>query len=120
MKILIVDDSAFARQFVKKVIVEKLSGIEYVFAASGEEGYDMFLAEKPDFVITDLLMPGIGGQAMIEKIRQKDPGSRIIVVSSDVQRAIRAEIAELGVLCFINKPISDESKIELINFLQGA
>ncbi len=120
MKILIVDDSAFARQFIKKVIMENCPGVECVFAASGEEGYEVFLAEKPDFVVTDLLMPGIGGQAMIRQIRQKDPQSRIIVVSSDVQRAIRAEVSDLGVLRFINKPISDENRAEFISLLQGA
>jgi two-component system, chemotaxis family, chemotaxis protein CheY len=120
MKVLIVDDSSFARQFIKKVITEHLQDIEFCFAASGEEGFDMFLAENPDFVITDLLMPGIGGQAMIGLIREKAPACRIIVVSSDVQRAVKAEISELGVLRFINKPLNDENKTELIRILQEA
>lgn len=119
MRVLIVDDSGFARQFARKFITDRCPDIECLMAASGEEGYEMYLEFKPDFVISDLLMPGIGGEAMISMIREADRGSRIIVVSSDIQKAVKEEMAQMGVVAFINKPLNDENGQVLINILEG-
>lgn len=118
MKILIVDDSVFAQQYTKNM-VRKYIDAEFLFAASGEIGYHMFMSEKPDIIISDLLMPGIGGQGMIEKIRKVDKECKIIVVSSDIQKAVKEEIAQLGVLGFINKPLNDEGALKLIDAIGG-
>jgi len=119
MRVLIVDDSAFARQYTKKFIMERYPDAEFLFAANGEQGHEMYLVEKPDYIITDLLMPGIGGQAMVDMIRLVDKGSKIIVLSSDIQRSLKEEMAQLGVLEFINKPLNDENGRVLINVLEG-
>ena len=115
MKILIVDDSIFVRQFIKKYLLEINSSVELDFAATGEEGYDMYAEKSPDLVITDLLMPGMGGQAFIEKIRKTDKKTRIIVLTADIQKTVKEEISALKVTAFLNKPINRES----IKFISG-
>jgi len=115
MKILVVDDSIFVRQFLKKYLIEINPIVELDFAASGEEGYNMYTEKKPDLVITDLLMPGMGGQAFIEKIRKTDSKTKIVVLSADIQKSVKAEIAELNVSAFLNKPINRDS----IQFISG-
>lgn len=119
MRVLIVDDSAFARQVAKKLIMDRYPDAEFLFASNGEQGYEVYIEEKPDFIISDLLMPGIGGQEMISMIRQVDRDSRVIVLSSDIQRAVKEEMAQLGVLGFINKPLNQENGHVLINVLEG-
>jgi len=115
MKILVVDDSIFVRQFLKKYLLEINKNVELDFAASGEEGYEMYIEKKPDLVITDLLMPGMGGQAFIEKIRKADIKTKVVVLSADIQKSVKAEIAELKVSAFLNKPINRDS----IQFISG-
>ncbi len=115
MKILVVDDSIFVRQFLKKYLLEINPTVELDFAASGEEGYDMYTEKNPDLVITDLLMPGMGGQAFIEKIRKDDKKTKIVVLSADIQKSVKTEIAELRVSAFLNKPINRDS----IKFISG-
>lgn len=119
MRILIVDDSTFAQHFTKKMILEAFPQAELLFAGSGEQGYEMYLKARPDYIVTDLLMPGMGGQAMIEKIRQIDRMSKIIVLSSDIQRAVKEEISLLGALYFINKPLTEQNGKFLITLLGG-
>lgn len=115
MKILIVDDSIFVRQFVKKYLLDINPSIELDFAASGEEGYDMYLEKHPYLIMTDLLMPGMGGQAFIEKVRNTDKKTKIIVLTADIQKTVKEEIAALKVTAFLNKPINRDS----IKFISG-
>ncbi len=119
MKILIIDDSVFAQQYVRKAIANKYPDAEFLFAGTGELGYEAYTAHKPDYVITDLLMPGLGGQALIERIRKVDTECKIIVISSDIQKAVKDEVRSLGVTCFINKPLNQEKADMLNNILGG-
>jgi CheY-like chemotaxis protein len=64
MKILAVDDSYFIRQYMKKCLMSLDPSIELTLAASGEEGFEQYLAIRPDLIFTDLLMPGIGGEGL--------------------------------------------------------
>lgn len=119
MRILIVDDSVFAQQFTKKEIVKKYPDAEILTACSGEQGFEVFQVSKPDFVITDLLMPGIGGKAMVEKIRSTGIDCKIIVLSSDIQKTVREEMEQLGILFFVNKPLTGE-RTQFLTDLLGA
>jgi len=119
MKILIVDDSVFAQRYTEKQILGKCPDAELIFASSGEEGYRQYKEQKPDYVITDLLMPGIGGQRMISMIREYDADSKIIVLSSDIQRAVKQEVEQLGIIMFLNKPLDEEKSIILANIFRG-
>lgn len=115
MIVLVVDDSIFVRQFLKKYLLEINPTVELDFAASGEEGYEIYLEKHPYLIITDLLMPGMGGQAFIERIREADQKTKIVVLSADIQKTVRKEIEELKVTAFLNKPITKES----IRFISG-
>lgn len=119
MRILIVDDSVFAQQIVKREILKKFPDAEVLSASSGELGYETFLFAKPDFVITDLLMPGIGGKEMVKKIREKSSDCKIIVLSSDIQKSVKDDMFSLGVLFFINKPLTEERAL-ILNDLLGS
>ncbi len=107
MKILIVDDSVFSQKSMQKIVREKYPNADIIFASSGEDGYHLFSQHNPDYIITDLLMPGIGGITMIKMIRKLDEKSKIIVISSDIQKAVKSEMSQLDIP-FINKPLHDE------------
>jgi two-component system chemotaxis response regulator CheY len=115
MTILVVDDSIFVRQFMKKYLLKINQTVEIDFASSGEEGYEIYCEKHPYLIITDLLMPGMGGQAFIEKIRKTDLKTKIIVLSADIQKTVKEEIAALKVTAFLNKPINKDS----VMFISG-
>lgn len=114
MKVLLVDDSNFVRQFIKKYLIQLDPSLEIKQACTGEEGFDCYLRLKPDLIITDLLMPGMGGEAFVRKIRENDASIKIIVLSADVQKSVKDELYSLNVTAFLNKPVTMDN-IKLIS-----
>ncbi len=104
-KILIIDDSAFSRNSIKKILG---SGYVYVEASSGEQGLEIYPQAQPDLVILDLTMPGMGGLETLERMRKLAPGARVIIGSADIQTFNRNRTQELGALGFINKPFDKD------------
>ncbi|MDD9942894.1 MAG: response regulator [Myxococcales bacterium] len=105
-RILIIDDSAFTRRQLKKVLASLEH--EVVEADSGKDGLEKLVAHKPDFVISDLLMPEMDGFQFIDAVRKGDPElarTPILVLSADVQEASRNRTLDLGAERFLNKPV---------------
>ncbi len=120
MKVLIVDDSLFFKSFMLKLFAKYLPECDLITASNGSEGFYLYQQEKPQVVLTDLLMPGLNGQELIKQIRAGDANTKIIVISADVQKAIRQEVEQMGVLAFFNKPLNDEKANQLISLLKEA
>ncbi len=106
-KILIVDD--------EEIIVRLLSmslrsdGYETVTAYNGEQALEVFAAENPDIVVTDIKMPGMDGLELLKRIKEKDADKEVIIVTGhgDIDSTIIA--LQYGASDFINKPVRDES-----------
>ncbi len=107
-KVLVVDDSAFSRRTITKML-EGLERIEVVgYATNGEEGIHKVAALKPDLVTLDLEMPKMDGFTFLRilTVRFSIP---VIVVSalSGADKVFKA--LELGALDFVAKPSSGAS-----------
>lgn len=93
--ILVVDDEELIREISQEVLAS--SGYTVLLAASGEEALEIFAREQEriDLVITDLGMPGMGGEALLARLLQLDPKAKVIVssgyaVAMDSQRLQKA------------------------------
>jgi CheY-like chemotaxis protein len=111
-KVLIIDDSMFTRNMIIKMI-EKM-GHETIGASDGQEGLDKILNEKPDIVITDLLMPKMEGTELLSAMNEKKLNIPVIVISSNIQDTVRQECLELGASEFLSKPPNTENLQKLI------
>jgi len=109
LKVLVVDDSIFVRHFIKKLILDTYPETEVLFAASGEEGYESYKNNKPDIIITDLLMPGVDGHEFIKMVKSDNEDVKIFVLSADIQNAVKQEVLGYGVTAFLNKPLNEEN-----------
>lgn len=78
-KILVIDDDALVRHTISRIL--ERSGYQVVLAADGAEGVARFRAERPDLVITDLIMPEKEGIETIIEMLREDPAARIVAVS---------------------------------------
>ena len=117
-KVLIVDDSVFSQKIAANLIKKYMGDVELSFANDGEEGIELYEKLKPDFVITDLLMPKLSVQELIRLIKAHDKLAEIIVISADVQKNIREEVEAYNILAFLNKPLQDEKAQLICNLMR--
>lgn len=83
-KILLVEDDAIARRSMERLICTdaRLAAVEpqVVQAASGQQGLAMFVAERPDIIITDLFMPAMDGFAFSRAVREAPFGTDVPII----------------------------------------
>ena len=100
-KIILVDDNAVVRDMLVDLVASL--GYSVDAAESGEEALAMFDRGQYDFVLTDLLMPGMTGWDVLEAVRQRDPQMPVIIITgSPVVGDVRA--AQPGV-AVLKKPV---------------
>lgn len=103
IRVLVVDDSAFNRVSIGKML-EQIPEVQIVgYAADGEAGLKKVLELKPDLVTLDLEMPKMGGFSMLRLIMQSCP-TPVIVISSRSSEGDVFKALELGAIDFVAKP----------------
>ncbi len=103
VRVLVVDDSAFNRVSIGKML-EKISGAQVVgYAPDGEIGLRKALELKPDLITLDLEMPKMGGFTMLRLVMQSCP-TPVIVISSRSSEGDVFKALELGAIDFVAKP----------------
>jgi two-component system, chemotaxis family, chemotaxis protein CheY len=107
-KVLIVDDSTLTRRSLRQIL--ESVGCQVVEAEDGLIALERYFLEKPDVVMLDLVMRGMYGLDVLQKLRELDPSARVIVVSADIQSSSQELAAQAGARGFINKPF-DKSEI---------
>ena len=111
-KILVVDDSGYARRILRQTL-EPL-GHAVIEAGSGMAGLEAFAVHAPDVVLLDLTMEDVGGLEVLTRLREIDPGARVIVVSADIQRSTGQQVAEAGAFRFLAKPADAGELVEAV------
>ncbi|NOY43316.1 MAG: response regulator [Planctomycetes bacterium] len=111
-RILVVEDSMLSRRMVVDALKE--AGYETSEAKNGEMGLEMFRENRPDCVVSDLLMPIMDGQTLLGHIRELDTEVPVIIASADIQQSSRDICESLGINGFLNKPVKSADLLERI------
>jgi two-component system chemotaxis response regulator CheY len=112
MKALVVDDSALSRRMVRGCL-ESL-GHSITEASDGTSALERYTLDRPDFVVLDLVMPGISGFDTLALLRKIDPVAKVIKCTADLQVLSRDRVKEMGAAGLINKPIDvDKLSVKL-------
>lgn len=101
-RILIVDDSVFARSRLKRSF--EGAGHEVVgVAGDGEQAFEMFKSLQPELVTLDYFMSDISGEAVLKEIIQYDPVARVLVISGSDDQSVEERVLQAGAKDFIKK-----------------
>ena len=91
------------------------AGYEVAEAEDGLIALERYFLEKPDLVILDLVMNGMMGLDVLQKLHEMDPKVRAIVVSADIQHSSREMAVAGGARDFLNKPVDRASLLSAVS-----
>lgn len=110
--VLVIDDESSIRQSVSGVLKDE--GYRVQLASSGKEGIEAIRAERPDAVLLDIWMPEMDGIETLKQIKAEWPDQIVIMMSGhgNIETAVRA--TKFGAFDFIEKPLSIERILVLL------
>lgn len=117
-KVVLVDDHRMVREGLKAL----LSGEEDIQvvgeASSGEEALDRVRELRPDVLIMDLQMPGMGGLEAIRQVKDMSPGTSIVVLTVDNAEVVLLEAVRAGAAGYVLKDASAELLVQSIRLIK--
>jgi diguanylate cyclase (GGDEF)-like protein len=113
-KILIIDDTDLMVKLITDILEEK--GYEVVSANNGTDGIKMVMAEKPDLVLLDVVMPGIDGFEVCKLLRQDESNNLmpIIILTGQGNEEDKLAGLELGADDYITKPFNPRELVSRV------
>ena len=113
--IVVVDDEPQYREIVRFLIASVSDTIVVGEASDGEEALALARRERPDIVITDLVMPRLNGIDLTKRIRQELPQTRVILMSSFTEDAYRMMASDSGADVFVSKQVIFDNLLPAIS-----
>ena len=114
IKVTIVDDHELVRTGIIRLLKD-VSGIEVVAeASSGEEAVQLVRQHKPDVVLMDVNMPGIGGFEATRKLVQMYPDLKVIVVTIHMDDPFPSRMLQAGAMGYLTKGCGVEEIVTAI------
>jgi CheY-like chemotaxis protein len=114
-KILVIDDNIVVRNTIAQIL--ETEGYSVISAEDGRRGLSMFRSEKPDLVITDIIMPEKEGIETIRDIRGEYPEAKIIAISGGgrIGNTDFLKIArQLGASDVVAKPLDPDQFVAIV------
>lgn len=104
--VLVIDDEAHIRRVIE--LKFKNQGYRVTTAVNGEEGLDLIKSQKPDIVITDIMMPKLDGKALCERVNElkKERPFLTIVMTCRISPTEQDWIDQMQDTVFVEKPFS--------------
>lgn len=119
MRILLVDDHAIVRAGLRSLLTAALPA-EIREAASGEEALALVQSARPDLVLLDLNLPGIGGLEVLRRLARERPAPRVLVLSMHADRVHAARALEAGAMGYLSKNAGpDEVRLAIRRVTEG-
>jgi DNA-binding response OmpR family regulator len=108
-KVLYVEDEIFLAKIVSETLQGR--GYEVVLESDGGRATDVFVKEKPDVCILDVMLPNKDGFMIADEIRDRDPDVPIIFLSARSQTSDVVNGFKMGANDYVRKPFSIEELI---------
>lgn len=118
-RILLIEDNEDIREYLKIMLHETYIILE---ANNGEEGYQLALQEIPDLIISDVMMPGLNGLEICQKLKGDERTSHIPIILLTARQSdeYRAEGYGVGADAYIIKPFNTHVlRSRITNLIQG-
>jgi DNA-binding NtrC family response regulator len=109
-RVLVVDDELGVRESVRILLSE---GYEVATVASGDLALEAIQRERPHLVLLDIIMPGMDGMELLERVRVSDPGLPVVILTATKTVKTAVAAMKLGAFDYLQKPF-DVDELRLI------
>ncbi len=119
-KVMVVDDEASLLELVKAVLGQE--GFKVIAVTNGPECLEKLKEVKPDLILMDMMMPGMSGREVTEKIRANPKTSSIKIAFLTVARFSdvgKKKLEEMNIVDYITKPFDNEDLVRRVKKLVG-
>ncbi|MBV9117250.1 MAG: response regulator transcription factor [Acetobacteraceae bacterium] len=110
---MLVDDHAIVRAGLRGLLAT-MARTELVEAATGEDALALVRAGRPDLVILDLNLPGIGGLELVRRLLVEDRTARLLVLSMHAEPLYAARAIEAGARGYLSKNAAPEELLRAV------
>lgn len=112
-KALVIDDDQAILDSIIKILTDKNYDVDVTL--SGREGLDWAIQKQYDIVLTDILMPDIGGMRVLRDIKRVKPSLAVVMITgyATIQSAIQA--MKLGAADYLEKPFTPQQLLKTID-----
>jgi two-component system, NarL family, invasion response regulator UvrY len=117
INVMLVDDHAVVRMGFK-MLLESAADIKVIAEAeNGETAIKSYMEHKPNVVVMDITMPGMGGLEAIERILAKDSSAHILVLSAHEDSVHPKRVLNAGAMGYLTKRSAAEELIKAIRMV---
>ena len=118
-KIMVVDDEPYIARVIKFKLEQE--GYTVISANDGITGLNKIKEEKPDLVLLDVMMPGMSGYEVCQKIKgdAELAGIPVVILTAKGQERDREQGFSMGASDYITKPFSPNRLLELVKSIVG-
>jgi DNA-binding NtrC family response regulator len=113
--IVVIDDNESSLELISTALARE--GVRIITASDPEEGVEAVFREHPQIVLTDLVMPGLTGLEVLDRVVEFDPAIDVIVMTAHYSTESAVEAIRRGAADYLNKPIPIASLRERISKL---
>jgi DNA-binding NtrC family response regulator len=102
--LVIIDDNASSLELLSTALARP--GLRIITASDPEEGVEIVFREHPHIVLTDLVMPGLTGLEVLERVVEFDPAIDVIMMTAHYTSETAVEAIRKGASDYLNKPVA--------------
>jgi DNA-binding NtrC family response regulator len=104
ISLVVIDDNARSLEFIATALASE--DVQIFTAPDPEMGLDLVYTHRPQVVMTDLVMPGLSGLEVLERITEFDPAIDVVLMTAHYTTDTAVEAIRKGAADYLNKPIS--------------
>ena len=103
INVLVVEDNAAFRQFVRNTIEREIGSVVITEASDGLAAVQLALEVRPDLIVLDIALPSLNGLEAAERILKASSASRILFLSQESSRDVVREAFRIGARGYVVK-----------------
>lgn len=112
--VLVVEDESSVRMLTTRILRE--AGYRVLVAASGADAESLFDSDESliDLVLTDVIMPGVGGPELLTKLHARNPALPVLYMSGYTEQSITTRVGLDRRLPFLQKPFTSNELLQTV------